>query len=354
MYDQLGDIFCLTFVKGVDEAEALRRMGGYADTSARRTGAELGELMGDFDAGFPQMAAALSLGAWSVVIEPEGFEGSDVDLLESVSRGTEALSVLRHDYASPQVAYAVDGVAVAGFDPDFPGDDRMWGTDPGTLRPLLLEAGLDGLAPDEDSWEPAGPRALVLAELVTGTAMPVDPLAGPALSARIEPWFVAPLGPGYRLGSDPYEPGSAEMVATAERADPRTQRAVAMAEVARLAGLLGLDGTPGLADVLEATARGAAVRVTPDSPLGHHVRDWLTTQKRAGDSLNGPDRHRLSDAERTQGNRLGWFVTALRGVLDPDPRHAVLAALRPVGSVPGLFGGSAARTAVLRSLSEGG
>jgi hypothetical protein len=137
LYEDLGDIFCLTFVKGVDEAEALRRMGGYPDTLARRTGTELAELMDDFDEGYPPMAAALDLGPWSVVIEPYGFEGADDILLESVSRGTEAFSVLRHDYASPHVGYAVDGTTVSHFDPDFPHDDRMWGSDPGALRPLM-------------------------------------------------------------------------------------------------------------------------------------------------------------------------------------------------------------------------
>ncbi|MEU7903502.1 hypothetical protein [Actinoplanes sp. NPDC049118] len=50
---------CLTFVKGVDETEALRRMGGYPDSFAGRTGEELAELMDDFDEGYPRMAGPL-------------------------------------------------------------------------------------------------------------------------------------------------------------------------------------------------------------------------------------------------------------------------------------------------------
>ncbi|WP_199516827.1 DUF6461 domain-containing protein [Nucisporomicrobium flavum] len=354
LFYRLGDIFCSTFIKGVDEAEALRRMGGYADTFARRSEAELDELMDDFDEGYPRMAAALALGAWSVVVEPYGFEGSDVALLESLSRGTEALSVLRHDYASPQVAYAIDGTVVAGFDPDFSAGDRMWGSDPAALRPFMRDAGFaDSSADDEDSWEPAGPKALVLAELVTGTRMPADPFTAAALSAQIEPWFVTPPGPGDRLTADSYERGTGDLVAAAERAGPARQRTSAVAEVTRLAATLGLDGIPELTDFLDSAAQGVATPVAADSGLGHHVRDWLTAQKRAGDSLNGPDRARLSDAQRTQGYRYGWFVTALRGLLDPDPKHALLAALRPVGSVPDLFGGAAARSAVLSSMASG-
>jgi hypothetical protein len=229
----------------------------------------------------------------------------------------------------------------------------MWGSDPAALRPLMRDAGFaDSSADEEDSWEPAGPKALVLAELVTGTTMPADPLTPAALSAQIEPWFVAPPGPGDRLTADSYEPGSSDLVAAAERADPRSQRALAVAEVTRLAATLGLDGIPELTDFLNSAAQGIATPVTADSELGRHVRDWLTTQKRAGDSLNGPDRSRLSEAQRTQGYKYGWFVTALRGMLDPDPKHALLAALRPVGSVPELFGGPAVRSAVLRSMQQ--
>ena len=36
-HDQLGEIFCLTFVKGVDEAEALSRLGALPDEVRPRT-----------------------------------------------------------------------------------------------------------------------------------------------------------------------------------------------------------------------------------------------------------------------------------------------------------------------------
>jgi len=42
---RLGDIVCVTFIRGVDEAEALRRFGGYPDTIRRFQPDELGDLM---------------------------------------------------------------------------------------------------------------------------------------------------------------------------------------------------------------------------------------------------------------------------------------------------------------------
>jgi hypothetical protein len=73
----LREIFCLTFVKGADDSEALRRMGGYPDTIERRTLGDASGLMYDFDRGYPRMACAVSLGGWSMVVEPDGFHGSD-------------------------------------------------------------------------------------------------------------------------------------------------------------------------------------------------------------------------------------------------------------------------------------
>jgi len=80
------------------------------------------------------------------------------------------------------------------------------------------------------------------------------------------------------------------------------------------------------------------------------VRMWLATGHRASVSLNGPHRHRMTDDERRAAYALGWFTSALRGVLDPDPRVAVLAALRPLTSGLAVFGGAAARAEVVAAL----
>lgn len=114
---ELGEIFCLTFIRGVDEREALRRMGGLLDTTATRIPAETVK-QNDADYGTTAVALVLSLGAWTVVFEPYGCHGNS--LTPVLSRGTEAVSVLRHDYANPGFSYAVDGELITYFDPTFP------------------------------------------------------------------------------------------------------------------------------------------------------------------------------------------------------------------------------------------
>ncbi|MCC8247027.1 DUF6461 domain-containing protein [Saccharothrix luteola] len=291
----LSEVFCLTFVKGVDETEALRRMGGLPDTVATRTVADIGDLH-DFDHGYPTVASALSLGTWTVVFEPNGFEGSS--LVEAVSRGTEAVCVLRHDYASPAFGYAVDGELVTEFDPTFP--HRRHGADPDRLLPRMLDLGFSVDEDDDASFDEAIGQSLRLVEHITGVLPPFDALTGPLTSAHIEPWFTeARKRPASRPGRD--EPVDA------------------VPEVRRLTGLHGLADTPGLAVALAAAERGEPVVVTPDSPLGLHVRAWLTESQRASWSLNDHGgRHRMTDAERRRGNDLGWLALALGAALRPD------------------------------------
>lgn len=313
---ELGGRFCLTFVKGVGEREALTRMGAYPDTVAERAGPEL--------AGH---AAAVGLGRWTLVVEPGGTAGSDHVLLEAVSRGTEALSVLRDDSASPRFTYATSGTTTVSFDPAFPSPEVTWGSDPGLLQHLMLAIGLhEPAAEDDETWRDAEPKALVLAQRITGARVPEGVLAQPRLSARIEPWFTGPARPAELLRPGPR---FADLFAAAEAAPEERRRAVAVAEVRRLAALLGVADTPGLDAALDEAERGAGRPVPMDSELGRHVRAWLDSPDREG---------------------LGLLTAALRGVLDRDPDVALRAALRPLRVAGTLFDLDEAREAVTAAL----
>ncbi|WP_416382412.1 DUF6461 domain-containing protein [Nocardia transvalensis] len=51
--DSLGETYCLTFIRDVDAAEALRRMGGLPGTFATRTWSDVGDL-DNFDDDIPR------------------------------------------------------------------------------------------------------------------------------------------------------------------------------------------------------------------------------------------------------------------------------------------------------------
>lgn len=293
----LDEIFCLTFIKGVDGTEALRRMGGLADTVATRTLSDIGDLH-NYDDGYPEVASVLPLGTWTVVFEPSGFEGSH--MVAALSRGTEAVSVLRHDYASPAFGYAVAGELITHFDPTSPA--YRYGADPDRLVPRMIDAGFvttDESDDDDDRYSSAISRSLRLIEQITGVLPTFEALTGPLTSAHIETWFSeAPKQPAGRPGHD----GPVD----------------AVAEVRRLTSLHGLTDTPGLADALAAAERAEPVVVTPDSPLGQHVRAWLTESRRASWSLNDHGgRHRMTETERRRAFDLGWLARALGAALQP-------------------------------------
>lgn len=245
----LSEIFCLTFVKDVGIDEVLRLMGGFADTTAIRSAAA-GDALLHYSDGLPEIAMAARLGSWTVVLEPYGFWGSS--LTPTLSRGTEAVSLLRHDYATPRLCYAVDGELVTGLDPTFP--DVRYGTEPDRLDPLLREAGFD-LAESEDGQDDAFSRSLLVIRLITGVSPTYELLTGPLTSAHFDPWFNA--GPDNRPPHGVNGP------------------AEALAEARRLTERLGLTDTSGLSEALAAVESGQRVVVTPDSDLGQHVRAWL-------------------------------------------------------------------------------
>ncbi|GAA2481008.1 DUF6461 domain-containing protein [Winogradskya humida] len=272
----LGNAWCLTFIKAVDERTALLRMGAYPDTIA-------------VSSDFQDRAAAITLGKWALVIEPRGVAGGDHVLLEEVSRGTEALSVLRDDQATPRFTYALDGAVAVAFDPAYPSPELTWGTQPDMLAHLTRAIGLrepDG--EDDETWRDAEAKALVLAQRLTNARVPADALTVPRLSAQLEPWFVGGVRPGDLL--------------RARGPLPAGGRDLALTLLREQAAKLGIADAPGLSETLSS---GGPVRV--ESELGRQVRVWLA-----------------------EPGTYGAFTTALRGVLDPDPDVALRAALRPL------------------------
>ncbi|XVQ16177.1 DUF6461 domain-containing protein [Spirillospora sp. CA-255316] len=93
-----------------------------------RTLEEASQAYDPYQAGYPEFAFALNLGTWTVSIEPDGFQSSLIEPLTALSRGTQAVSVQRHDHADHGFSYAVDGTLITGFEPTWP--NRRWGSQP--------------------------------------------------------------------------------------------------------------------------------------------------------------------------------------------------------------------------------
>ncbi|GGT01678.1 hypothetical protein GCM10010156_69520 [Planobispora rosea] len=172
----IGDIYTVVFVRGLDEREVLRRLGA-ADEDIRP--------IDDGDYSYPEGPEIITvrrIGDWTVAIEDCGWRGAQQDVLGALSRdGGEAVAVQRHDYARHLVSYAVDGRLITTVNPGFPIDRR--GADPDRLNRHLRELGIDPAA--DDHIDNPVPAALALAARVTGVTIGPHHLRRPVLGAAI-------------------------------------------------------------------------------------------------------------------------------------------------------------------------
>jgi hypothetical protein len=317
-------------------------MGALDDTIRPRTLPEIGAEF-SFEAGYPTVASVLAMNGWVVICEPAGFEASDALMLEALSRGTEAVSVLRHDYAADRFVYAKAGTLVTQFDPRRP--SYRWGAQPDALLPAMRTAGLD---PDQANGEHhAIVSALLLAGLITHVMPSPDALTGTLVSAHIEPWFSDVPPSEARHLNDP------KLIEAIRAASPQLRRTVAVKEVRRLGALSGVGDNPGFVQALSAIEHGRPVTVSSSSTLGRDVRGWLADSRRAGSSLNDPAaRSKMSESDRERAFRLGWLAAAFRSARSNDSQMAVQGALRPLTIGPVPLHDPARRSAVLSVLRQ--
>ncbi|GGS79972.1 DUF6461 domain-containing protein [Nonomuraea spiralis] len=178
--DELGDLWCLTFVRGVSEVEALLRLDADPESMRPLTYDELMD-----DGLFPETVLAGRVGDWTVLIEESGWTCTEADKAQALSAGTVAVTVLRHDYASDDFVYAVDGELVTYFNPEIPG--QRHGSDPDRLNDLMREAGLDpedGLGIGAEAPSSAS-GALLLAARLTGVVLTPDIVKGALTSGVV-------------------------------------------------------------------------------------------------------------------------------------------------------------------------
>ncbi|GLW31147.1 hypothetical protein Areg01_40870 [Actinoplanes regularis] len=163
-----GEAFCLTFVRGLDDATLITAFGG--DPAKRMPQAELAQILDGFAHGDePATLVIGGVGDWRVGIEINGYQGCRPEVLRRAAAAGDgtALSVLRTVTGRSEFTYVSEDRTQVVIDQLRP--ERRTGPNPELLDELL--SGLPFGHEDDIIPEAAG---LALAERITGVRLPLD------------------------------------------------------------------------------------------------------------------------------------------------------------------------------------
>ncbi|KUL23700.1 DUF6461 domain-containing protein [Actinoplanes awajinensis] len=242
-----GEAFCVTFVRGLDDAALIAAFGG--DPAGARSPADLAQVLDGFRYGEePATLVVATIGDWRVAIEINGCQGSRPEVLRRAAAAGDgvALSVFRDVSGRSEFSYLSGDRTQTVIDHIRP--ERRSGEDPKLLDPML--AGLPFGYEDDTIPEAAG---FALAERITGVRLPFDLMEQdlPGVVLTLVPDDLVPEG-GRGLAALEH-PFVQRMLAS-----PTMENVPAMAAFrARLiAEDAHLDGEPVLVAILEALEDG--------------------------------------------------------------------------------------------------
>jgi Family of unknown function (DUF6461) len=347
----LREAFCITLVRGLDEAEVLRRFGGEHSPARRLTVAEVGKLSEPLPSRDLQLVLVAVADGWSVAVEANGFEGSRPEVLRALSRGSQAVSVYRNVNALGYFSDAVDGALLVQFELLFP--QQRWGSQPDLLLAQMRAVGLD---PDwhEPPHGEVDTAALALAERVTGVHLDPGILDGPLLVAEIAPLLDDPPA-SYSLDGE-----DVELAAAIDQGAPGVLRRAAATAARQAVQLAQLDQDPVVVEALAAAEAGQARQIDDHCLLGWRIRSWavevrIAERVRSDPSASLEAQQREASLRRAAGLAErpltdpspwlgpGWSALvlrwrageAVRAALFADPRTALYATLEQLHYLPG-------------------
>ncbi|MBB2912745.1 hypothetical protein FHS43_004028 [Streptosporangium becharense] len=185
---RLGDIYGVSFIRDLSPREVLTRLGVNPDTIEEMTFDELDEYVDECLAvpgGEAEHVGAVKVDGWTILVEPSGWRvAAEPGVLERVSRGTEVVSVNRHDYASDRFIHAIDGDVITRFDPLVP--HLRSGTDPDRWADQMRDVGLGRRTFEDPIPGDHIAGAFALASIITGVNFSRNVLDMTFLGAAID------------------------------------------------------------------------------------------------------------------------------------------------------------------------
>ncbi|WP_067136753.1 DUF6461 domain-containing protein [Microtetraspora malaysiensis] len=173
----LGHAWSLTFVRGVDEAEALRRLGAQQVDIRLFTKEECP---------LPEVVRAWRLGDWTVIIEVADCRLVDPKVTDALSAQTETIMIFENVNGWSGFEHVVDGQLMTSFDPV--AACLREGDEPDRFVEEMRAAGFDpDTVSDEDFDLPDDEGSLfVLTALLTGVVLTWEIFDGPLPGALVK------------------------------------------------------------------------------------------------------------------------------------------------------------------------
>jgi uncharacterized protein DUF6461 len=313
---------CITFVRGDNEDDALRRFGGDPATARWMTLTEVAEE--SYNNKYPYWYAPLllvdTINDRVVIFEDNGTQGIRHEALQAVSQGTEMVSVFWNVNALQRFIYAVDGKTITEFELLFPKSRQ--GAEPDRLldymRDLPFEMG--------NTVE----SAMALSERITGVRIDRSWFEIERRVVEVTPLPHEPhpdLKPEWTSLAS-YHPEIATLIRDAPAA---VWRRIALLAADRSAIEAGIAGTTAIPASMQALRSGESDLAAPRANLAPLLqtleRARLTAPQPTIVQSAGGERSLFFDSGQEQRIEAGRRVHAgyaVRNALLPDPLMAAL------------------------------
>ncbi|MCY0945877.1 DUF6461 domain-containing protein [Streptomyces antarcticus] len=169
-FPDIAEAYCFTLVRGLSPAELMSRIGGQPESPLQGIAAVTNAAFAQYGLadGARQLVAMTTVGAWTLLIEPNGYLGVTEDRALPASAGASWISHFVNVNAVGTFLWAEDQVLRLCFDPMF-AEDR-WGTSPDELLDVMRRIGFH-LEEENPETDLSSPAAFALAEHLTGIAI---------------------------------------------------------------------------------------------------------------------------------------------------------------------------------------
>jgi len=169
-FPDIAEAYCFTLVRGLSPAEVVSRLEGRPELPLHGIGAVVDAAFAQYDLteGDRQLVAMTAVGAWTLLIEPNGYLGVSEDRALPASAGASWVSHFVNINGVGTFLWAEDQVLRLSFDPLFP--EVRWGTAPDELLDVIQRIGFH-FGEDAPETDLSAPAAFALAEHLTGVAI---------------------------------------------------------------------------------------------------------------------------------------------------------------------------------------